>query len=129
MAGLALAALVVRRLRKGRRRPVSPAPIDPLAASGSPRDQLIAWSHTIRGVLSTRFGASWRAKTTEEIADDGSVAELIGPADFERLVHYLEEADRLKFAESDGAMTEPLFDDLARLVDALAAGASSRIKG
>jgi hypothetical protein len=101
---------------------------------GSRRDQLIARSRAVRAALAARFGPSWRARTTEEIAADPALAERVGTDQAARLVAFLREADRAKFAgEADLGPPEPpaAFAWLDELLAAFGteAGARSRING
>src|SRR5437870_5237674 len=41
------------------------------------RGRLIVWAEAARGRLIDRFGPTWQAKTTEEIADDPILIELV----------------------------------------------------
>jgi hypothetical protein len=136
--GLINVGLLLRSLRKVRRRAGLAQgawlPDDP----GSPRDRLIARSREVRAALAARFGPSWRAKTTEEIAAEPVLTARLGPVPAARLVAFLAAADRSKFAgAADLVPPEPSsgFDWLDELLDALraeddpAAGARSRING
>jgi hypothetical protein len=138
IASLSLIGLIVWLLRKPRKRGWLRAARDvqanPLNAPGSLRDQIIAHSHEIRAALATRFGASWRAMTTEEIADSPALADHLGPDRATRLVAFLRAADRAKFAGEDDFGTPQLSLDstgIAELLSALRveAGARSRING
>lgn len=61
---------------------------------------MIAWSLSIRESMADAFGSAWLAKTTEEIANDSTLVDAIGPEPAERLIAFLAEADRAKFANS-----------------------------
>jgi hypothetical protein len=97
---------------------------------------MAAWSIAVREALVARFGASWRARTTEEIAADATLAEALGPEPTARLVEFLSDADRAKFDDRDG-LQPPVPDDLPDWLIAFvaptsnvpAAGARSRIIG
>jgi hypothetical protein len=45
----------------------------------TPRGRLVAHSLSIRDVLANQFGTAWRAKTTEELAAEPRLAEVLGP--------------------------------------------------
>jgi hypothetical protein len=131
----ALLLRFMRRLRNRERLRAERAERTCLAnVPGSLRDQLIARSRDVRGSLAARFGPSWRARTTEEIAADPVLAKQLGSDRAARLVAFLREADRAKFAvEADPGPSEPLVD-FAWLDDLLStlraeAGARSRING
>jgi hypothetical protein len=77
------------------------APGSPAARSlpdDTPRGRLLALAHSIRESLTTKFGASWRAKTTEELSADAQLAEVLGRDGLRELIRFLDEVDRLKFA-------------------------------
>ena len=130
------AGLRLLRARRRRRaaRPDSPGP--PTGPFATRREQMAAWSAAVRDALAVRQGPQWRARTTEEIAADATLAATLGPALAARLVELLTLADRAKFDDVDGL--QPPWPDLATgwLVDFVAgsstvpaAGARSRIKG
>jgi hypothetical protein len=101
--------LVRSARRRRRRRDQARAPL----ADATPRNRLVTLSDTIRDDLSTRFGTSWRAKTTEELAVDGQLEELLGAELFPELIGFLDQVDRLKFAterasQSDDALAEQI---------------------
>ena len=64
----------------------------------SPRDRLVALSGSIRDALTVQFGSSCRAKTTEELAADGRLEQLLGDEELRELIRFLDQIDRLKFA-------------------------------
>ena len=70
----------------------------PVGDPPSRRARLIALSGAVREALVARFGPAWRSKTTEEIARKAGLAEAFGPEDAARLLRFLEDADRAKFA-------------------------------
>lgn len=135
--GVVLWLWLRRRLR--RRGDVRHAgPRRPAAAPATLRDQTIARSRAVRAALAARFGPSWSAKTTEEIAAEPALAEGLGAEPAARLVAFLAEADRAKFADAaDLGPPEPpsYFARLDELLAALGAdagstaGARSRING
>lgn len=94
------------------------------------RDRLLALADRIREALSKQFGASWSAKTTEEIAEALTTAESIEPIHRETLVRLLNEADRAKFAGVN--LADLHFEDFKAEVDlalaSLAPLASKSIK-
>jgi len=77
---------------KGEKRPLLERP------DATPRERLIGLSGSLREALTDRFGASYRARTTEELSADGQLGELLGGELFEQLIHFLDEIDQLKFA-------------------------------
>jgi hypothetical protein len=52
----------------------------------------------VREALASRFGPALRARTTEEIAADPQVREVIGETQVRTLTQFLATADRWKFA-------------------------------
>jgi hypothetical protein len=68
---------------------------------------MVAWAVAVREALVARFGPSWRAKTTEEIAEDHALAFALGVEDADRLLAFLGEADRAKFAAESGESWVP----------------------
>jgi hypothetical protein len=64
----------------------------------TPRERLIGLAGSLREALTDRFGASYRARTIEELAADRELTELLGGELFEQLNHFLDQIDRLKFA-------------------------------
>jgi hypothetical protein len=89
-----LAWKIVRR----RRIRLPEGPVSPEALDESPRGRLVALSASAKTALATRFGTAWRAKTTEELAVEPALAELLGPEMLRELIEFLDRIDRLKFA-------------------------------
>ena len=91
----------LRRLRNRRSSRPSDGRLDRRTDRPPPsrREHLIALSRAVREALVARFGPAWRSKTTEEIAREAGLAEAFGPEDAARLLRFLQEADRAKFAE------------------------------
>lgn len=102
-----LGLIGLRRRFKSRRRPPPPRVVasrTPVTEPSSARDWMIVWSDSVRDALVERFGPSWRAKTTEEIATDERLADALGSEQAAQLLMFLNEADRAKFAaESDSS--------------------------
>jgi hypothetical protein len=74
---------------------------------------LVALSDAIREDLTSRFGAAWRAKTTEEFSADSVLEQALGDEDHVELIRFLEEIDHLKFApqrleDGDGVLRAAL---------------------
>jgi hypothetical protein len=63
-----------------------------------PRDRLVALAESVREALTVQFGAPSRAKTTEEWATDQRLVQLLGEPDFQELIRFLDQIDRVKFA-------------------------------
>jgi hypothetical protein len=134
-----LALLMVWLVRRHWRRPASPVPS--LAISDeplTPRQRLIQTADRLRAALVARFGPSWAAKTTEEIATEPALADLLGAERLAPLLELLRAADRAKFASEpqlpDPGLQPPTpnhdwVDKLLAVLTAAAAGANSRIKG
>ncbi len=87
-----------------------------------------------RRALAARFGASWLAKTTEEIAAGTDLIEVFGFETTDRLLDLLREADRAKFStrnHGEFAGQRESVEAWALWVETFvaAAGATSRING
>jgi hypothetical protein len=129
LAALVLAILALRVWRRRRRRKAAPASVVAMAGppdetAGSPHERMIAWSVAIREALAARFGPAWRARTTEEIAADARLIDVLGPERAEGLIHFLAAVDRAKFAaEVDGPSLEEVVSDsyLRELTELMAA--------
>jgi hypothetical protein len=94
LVGAWLAWRIVRARRKrSSQGAVSLEPLDE-----SPRGRLVALSSSAKTALAARFGPAWRAKTTEELAVEPALAELLGPDLLRELIEFLDRTDRLKFA-------------------------------
>lgn len=128
-----LALLVAGRLRKVQRKCrltegiVMPDPSRD--ADPSNRQRLIAASELVRGALIDAFGSGWGSKTTEEIGNGSGLVDKLGASDVERLVEFLQEADRVKFAEAEPSRFDEWEPWAETFVKELAAGARSRIIG
>jgi hypothetical protein len=130
-------AIVAWRIRRWKTRRAKIAPPDGtvVATPETPRDQMIALSTTLRARLASRFGPGWLAKTTEEIAADPALSQLLAPEQLERLGILLREADHAKFADSAAMRELAVFtaylEELAALAGTLepAAGAKSKTIG
>jgi len=97
IAAAALGAFWFWRRRRRLKRP-SPPPTPAQPVDESPEARLLALCEQLRGTLSSRFGPGLRARTTEEIALDPLIRDLLGAERFERLTELLRTGDRLKFA-------------------------------
>jgi hypothetical protein len=98
-AGIALFVLLAgamgilwHRLRRSRRR------TNKTSSAEAPAAQLLDLAGQIREDLVARFGPSLRAHTTEEIAADLQVKEVLGVEHLEPVIRLLALADRCKFA-------------------------------
>jgi hypothetical protein len=133
LVALALIASIAWRIARARARQRLPKRRtgSALDADDMNRDPLIAGSIAVREALATRFGAAWLAKTTEEIADDPALRELLEPDRAARLVAALQEADRAKFAETpEGPEHAAAAAYLEELVPSIGvAAARSRMSG
>ncbi len=102
-AGIALLVLLAgavgiffyRRRRSGRRT-AKPSPAEALPVI--PAAQLLNLAGQIREDLAARFGPSLRARTTQEIAADLEVREVLGVEHLEPMIRLLYLADYCKFA-------------------------------
>jgi len=83
-----------RRIARGKRekRPHLERP------DATPRERLIGLAGSLREALTDRFSARYRARTTEELAADEKLGELLGGELFGQLIHFLDQIDQLKFA-------------------------------
>lgn len=91
----AIGMFLYRRRRSGRRSNKASLAVAP-SVNGT--DQLLILADQIRDDLAARFGPSLRARTTEEIAADLQVKEVLGAEYFEPLIRLLSLADHRKFA-------------------------------
>jgi hypothetical protein len=97
--GLALMIALLFARRLGKRRPgPREGGVPTLPAEVNPRDQMVALSAAIRQALTEKLGTAWRAKTTEEVAIDPLLENLLGREDLDELSRFLDRVDRLKFA-------------------------------
>ena len=128
LLALAIAAGWLRRRRARRRVAPRRGATRPAAAPETPMARRAA---RVREALMARFGPSWGAKTTEEIAAEPGLADRLGPLRAEQLVRFLHAADRAKFAgdpDPDGDAQPGPWDDWVD--DFVAeAGAMSRTRG
>jgi hypothetical protein len=103
LAVLALLLIAVLLWRRRRRKAArdgrdTGATGDLAGADPSPRDRLVALSGSLRDALTVPFGNSCRAKTTEELAADSRLEQLLGDGELRELIRFLDQIDRLKFA-------------------------------
>jgi hypothetical protein len=129
-AGLTLvvAALGWRMLRKRTPGPTpqgqaSPIPTEP---ERSPSQRLVESSEAVRVALIGAFGPSWGSKTTEEIAADPALAGRLDPAEVDRLIELLLQADRVKFGSAEPDEAGDWEAWALGFASVLAAGATSR---
>lgn len=80
-----------------RKRPIQSASLS-LPADATPSARLLNLSDEVREKLAGQFGATIRARTTEELARDLQLREALGATPFEQLLQLLSTADRCKFA-------------------------------
>ncbi len=92
----------------------------------SRRERLIALSGAVREVLVARFGPAWRSKTTEEITREGGLAEAFGAEDAARLLRFLQEADRAKFADEGEPLSHSSVDFVEDWAEDFIVAASAR---
>ena len=64
----------------------------------TPQGRLVACSSSIRETLADRFGTAWRAKTTQELATEDTLVEVLGEEQLDELIRFLDFVDHLKFA-------------------------------
>jgi hypothetical protein len=95
---LAVAAgLIWRMVRRRGARAIQGSPA-PSALDVTPRGRLVALSTSTKNALASRFGSTWRAKTTEELAAESVLKDVLGPEMLGQLIEFLDRIDRLKFA-------------------------------
>ena len=70
----------------------------PAALDVTPRGRLVALSTSTKNALASRFGSTWHAKTTEELAAESALKDVLGPEMLGQLIEFLDRIDRLKFA-------------------------------
>ena len=120
LTGLTILLLVAKRLRTRKNAQAGcdssrdGSDVDGLV---SPRDRLVALSHSIRTSLSLRFGVAYLAKTSEELANDRQLSKALCPADLQRFIEILELIDSVKFSadEHSHAVTSDQVDWLAAI--------------
>ncbi|APW63420.1 hypothetical protein [Paludisphaera borealis] len=113
VAAAGLSAVWLWRRRRRVKQPSRP-PTPSLPLDESPEARLLALCEQVRGTLSSRFGPGLRARTTEEIAVDLQILDLLGVERFDRLTELLRTGDRLKFARQGTAGA--VVDQLGELV-------------
>jgi hypothetical protein len=112
VAGLVIWALG-KRLRRGFSRAGKKSATS-LQPDTTPRGRLVALSMSTKNALAARFGSNWRAKTTQELAIEPMLAELLGSETLGELITFLDRIDRLKFAsEQSVQIGQPLEVELA----------------
>ncbi len=94
---LALAAVLAWMTWRLRRRRGTTPVLPPLPVDAPLDARLLALCDRLRTDLAARLGPALRARTTEELAADPRVAEILGE-DLPRLAEILAAGDRLKFA-------------------------------
>ena len=136
LVAVIVAWVVIRRRRaktrpRGSREGVPPSQGEPLTLA--PNEQLLALADRARIALIARFGEAWRAKTTEEIAEDSAFWRAFEPSTASALLDLLRQADLEKFArqpETDqGEIMTALASWETSLASLLDAAAMSTIKG
>ncbi len=73
---------------------------------GPSGDSIADWSDRVRAALVTRFGTSWEARTTEEIAGAVELDEALGSGPHRALAEFLRAADAVRF----GGRSAPEWD-------------------
>jgi hypothetical protein len=104
--GFAIFALISSRSRTRRKNSRATTTPQELLSLSS-RERSITTAQLIRDALESRFGATWAAKTTEEVAADQQLAHNIGEERLTLLVGALLTADQAKFNPSQ-PVTQPL---------------------
>lgn len=114
---LVLCSLVLARIRSlpTRQRERALARLIPLA----PAEQALHAAEILRDALVASRGPTWRAKTTEEIADDQALSFALGAERLASLISVLSLADRIKFGGVSSASPMPLaFTELVQDLEA-----------
>jgi hypothetical protein len=128
LAIVALLSWVIWRFRTRRKQSNAEAIPGHLAPPDTPAAAVDAFAQSVRTRIITRFGETWRARTTEQIAGDPGIAEALGPDEFAKLVTFLREVDVLKYSGHDDTNPEAIlarWSDWAAHFVAEAAGARS----
>jgi len=138
LASFVLLLIVVSWIlfRRARGRPKGAVAVSVGEHDDTPRGHFVALSQSIREALTTQFGTSWRAKTTEELSADSQLEQVLGKEPLQELIRFLDQVDRLKFAaEPPLHHLESLDDELATwkpkvadLVEKIRAKANGRVK-
>ncbi len=95
---LVAGALVIWRMVRGRRARLPGGQAAAEVIDVTPRGRLVALSTSTKSALASRFGPAWRAKTTEELATEAALRDVLGPEMLGELIEFLDRIDRLKFA-------------------------------
>jgi hypothetical protein len=136
VASLLSAWLLWRLFRRRRARAARPSVIGGNPPDDTPRGQILALSDSIREALIRQFGTAWRAKTTEELAEDSQLEQALGQEPLEELIRFLDRVDLLKFAPErsnarDGSLERELLTwkpRVGNLLDTIRAKANGRVK-
>lgn len=123
-----LAAWAWRRRKAPRGRQTPSTPGASAAADPGPRGRLVSLSESVRDALTTRFGQSFRARTTEELAVDDRLVELLGEDGFRDLMQFLDRVDRVKFAPERPAGQDGELEESLRTWEPMIAAMSARIR-
>jgi hypothetical protein len=118
-----LGRMVRRRLARSRPGQATPAVVDV-----TPRGRLVGLSTSTKNALATRFGSTWRAKTTEELADEPPLRDVLGPEMLTQLIEFLDRIDRLKFAPERPSKNRQSLEDELAAWDPRVAGLIARIE-
>ena len=97
-AALHLSRIARRRTPTARASGSPTAGLDRRSSADSALDRVVELSDTFRETLVGRFGEAWRAKTTEEIAQEPQLHEALGTDAAGGLLAFLHIADLAKFA-------------------------------
>jgi hypothetical protein len=111
------------RLRRRRTRLKRGNLVPEVQPDATPRERLVALSKSIRATLTVQYGTTWRAKTTEELSADAQLVQAVGREEFDDLIRFFDQVDRIKFAparsnqnhdslQNDLAIWEPRVADL-----------------
>jgi hypothetical protein len=137
VTSLLLGWILWRLFRRRRARRAQGALAGGQEADGTPKGQFLALAATVREALIRQYGTEWRAKTTEELSEDGQLEQALGREPVQELVRFLNQVDLLKFApersnhqdrrlERELGTWKPLVADLVVRIQAKPDG---RVKG
>lgn len=101
-----VALLWTRRHRPSRRRANAAANTPGGREPATPGDRLVSRVEQVRACLIERFGPSWAARTTEEIAASAELTAALGPDRAATLTALLRLADEAKFAREAPELDE-----------------------
>jgi hypothetical protein len=98
LVGLAVLIGVATLVRRQQRPSGGASNVPDRRPPSTPTEVLIDRAERVREALVARFGPSWAARTTEEVAGSPEIKTVLRDEDVDVLVGLLQAADRAKFA-------------------------------